>query len=645
MRFFAGLAIAISFTLTLDAQVTMPYIFSDCMVLQRNTEIPVWGTADPGTKISVLFANNKVQTFTDKEGQWMVQIPPVNAGGPYKLEVIGEGKVKDKLVFSDVLVGDVWLASGQSNMEMQVQQSNGADTEIPHAYNSKIRFFNVPHNKSFDPLINTLESSWKVCDSNNVKATSAVAYYFARKLQNELDIPIGILQTTWGGTPVEAWTSREMLLSEPVIRERVFANDTITEQHFIQDSLNQIKFWKIVFNPQNGADTLFSATNYNDRDWRSVTVPGAIRDWETESYEGIFWLRKTIMLEKDFTGKDLTINLGQPEMNYSLYFNGTEICKTVWNASPKHKYTIPADVVREGENVISLRMAAIWGGGALYPPANAIYLANETDTMSLTGDWKYKKDLETKIPKIYNYYQFPTVLYNAMINPVIPFGLKGFIWYQGENNEGDAYNYRKLFPLMINDWRIRWEQGYLPFLFVQLPNYKGIKEEPSDDMWAVLRESQFIATMLPNVGMTCIIDLGEAGNIHPKNKIEVGNRLADVAENMVYDMEVVASGPVFQNYKIEGNKIRVRFSEIAGGLKTSNNQKLVGFSVAGADEIFHWADAVIEGDEVIVSSKEVEKPVAVRYAWADNPVCNLINSAGLPAVPFRTDTWKVITEE
>ena len=351
-----------------------------------------------------------------------------------------------------------------------------------------------------------------------------------------------------------------------------------------------------------------------------------IWEWEQEFYEGIMWLRKTVNLPEGFLGKDLELNLGHPEMNYSLYFNGGMICKSIWNANLIHTYTIPDSLVKKGEITIALRMAALWGGGGLNSSADVIYLCNGIDKINLAGKWKYNINMEINVPKIYNYHRFPTFLFNAMINPLIPYGLKGFLWYQGEDNEGEAYNYRILFPLLVTDWRIRWQQGDLPFLWVQLPNYKEAISEPSDGRWAVLRESQDEVLSLPNTGMACIIDLGESDNIHPRNKLDVGNRLATVAENLCYKIDAVSSGPKFQKFKVEGNKIIISFSDIADGLKTLDGESPTGFAIAGEDQKFHWADAIINGTKVIIQSNEADVPVAVRYAWADNPTCNLVNS-------------------
>ncbi len=631
---------------TVMAQPTLPKVFADHMVLQRDKAIPVWGTASPGVRITAVLAGVRVNTTADQNGKWMVQLPAMQAGGPYQLSIYSDNNSDPSVRYSDVLIGDVWLASGQSNMEWQVQQAYDARNEIARADFPKIRFFNVEHDKELKPQTDIFSGKWKVCDTINVKQFSAVAYYFARKIHKEQNIPIGIIQSTWGGTPVQSWTSREMLLSSPITRPATLATDTLTTNHFVQDSLNLIRFWQIVLNPQNNADKIIPAPGYDDTQWTEIEMPGVISDFRTGPYEGIAWFRKKVVLPEAFSGKNLSINLGRPEMNYSLYFNGEEICKTVWNANPTHRYTIPARLVKNGGNIVSLRIAMLWNGGGLNPPADSLYITDGFSRISLSGKWLYKEGLEPSVPKIINYHYFPAPLFNAMINPLIPYGLTGFIWYQGEANTFEAYDYRKLFPMLITDWRQRWGQGDLPFLYVQLANFKKVKPEPSESDWAELREAQTLTLSLPNTGMACIIDIGDANDIHPSNKQEVGRRLALIANKLVYKQRgLVASGPLYKKYKTNGNRVRISFTNTGSGLSTKDGKEVKGFAIAGSDKKFHWAKASIEGNEVVVYSDRVADPKAVRYAWADNPECNLINSEALPAVPFRTDSWKGITQK
>ncbi|MDE3143676.1 MAG: sialate O-acetylesterase [Bacteroidota bacterium] len=616
------------------------------MVLQRNIKIPVWGNAKPGTKISAVIKNKKTTAVADANGKWMVHLPKFKAGGPYQLKIFETKNPQTTLIkLDDILIGDVWLASGQSNMEWQVQQAQDAANEIAKANFHQIHFIVVGQDKKLTPQQDILSGKWKVCDTTNVKEFSAVAYYFARKIYQDQNIPIGIIQSTWGGTPIESWTSREMLLSSSITHSRILANDTLTINNFIKDSLDEIRFWDMVYHPQNNSDKIIPLPEYNDSGWQTVEMPKLIKDFGIGAYVGMVWMRKTIALPESFAGKNLTLNLGHPEMNYSLYFNGNEICKTVWNANPKQSYTIPAGIVKSGGNTISLRIAMLWGGGGLNPPAENIYITDGVSKISLAGKWLYKKDIETTIPQIHYYHYYPALLYNAMINPLISYGIKGFIWYQGEANDSAAYNYRKLFPMMINDWRQRWHQGNLPFFYVQLANYKRIKPIPSESEWAELREAQMLTLSQPNTGMACTIDLGDAETIHPLNKQEVGRRLALIANQQVYKQDCIASGPMYKSYRTEENSIRISFTNTASGLSTKDGKEVTGFAIAGSDKQFYWAKAIIEGNEVVVSSDKVAEPVAVRFAWADNPVCNLINSEGLPVVPFRTDNWKEVTQK
>jgi sialate O-acetylesterase len=641
MRIFFLFLFVVGIWKSATAQIVMPKVFSSHMVLQREVFIPVWGNAKAGTTVIVELGNVKSSGKADEKGKWDVRLPKFSAGGPYTLKIYEASSSASAIEFSDVLIGDVWLASGQSNMEWAVQASKDAKQEISKANYPNIRFFFVEHEKAILPQADIKSGSWKVCDTNNVKTASAVAYFFARKINKDINIPIGILQSTWGGTPVEAWTSREMLLSSPITKDKVLANDSVTVKHFIKDSLDLIKFWDIVYNPQNDMDKIIPQNNFDDWQWTELTFPSTLKDWGISPYEGMIWFRKTIALPEKFSGKDLTINLGHPELNYSLYFNGEPLCKTIWNANLTHTYTIPKKLVKKGNNTIVVRIAALWGGGGINPPAEDLYLTDGKNKISLAGSWKYKKDMEPAIPKINNYHYYPDYVYNAMIVPIVPYGIKGFLWYQGEANTAEADYYRTLFPMLITDWRIRWQQDYLPFLYVQLANYMKMQPEPSESEWAELREAQTFTLSQPNTGMACTIDIGDGNNIHPINKQEVGRRLALIAEKMVYDKpKEVASGPMYQSFRIEGKSIRIRFKETGSGMTTRNNELLKGFAIAGNDQKFYWASAKIEGNEIIVTSDKVDSPVAVRYAWADNPDCNLMNKEGLPAIPFRTDTWQ-----
>ncbi len=622
-----------------NGQVHLPKVFSDSMVLQRGMDIPVWGTSNPGAQITVELGENRAKTIAGQDGGWMLHMPLMQAGGPYTMKVYEGAQDQPLMMFKDVLIGDVWLASGQSNMEWQVQQSMNAEAEIKGANYPAIRFFKVPHAIETSPQNDVHAGSWKAMDTANVKAASAVAYFFARQLQADLNVPIGVLQSTWGGTPVEAWTSREQMLSSPITYQKVLLNDTVTADHFLKDSLDLIHFWETIYNPQNKTDKTIPNKSFNDSKWPEFNMPVTLKDMNIPFFEGMVWLRKTVNIPSQMAGKDLMIHLGHPEMNYSLYFNGKEVAKNVWNASPTHHYTIPAKLVKQGKNVVAVRMAFLWGGGGFNPPADEMYITDGKARISLAGSWKYMKDLEPGIPTIHNYHKYPTYLYNAMINPVVPYGIKGFIWYQGEDNVSAAGDYSTLFPMLINDWRIRWKQGYLPFLYVQLANYLTTKPDPSESDWAALREAQRQTLMVPNTAMAVAIDLGKWDDIHPLNKQDVGQRLALAAKKVAYgNEELVHSGPLYQSMKIEGDKVVLNFSGFGSGLIAKGGEPLKHFAIAGPDHKWVWANAIIRDNKVVVWSEQVPNPVAVRYAWADNPEgANLYNKEGLPASPFQSN--------
>lgn len=636
----------ITFNSLCFSQLSLPKMFGDNMVLQRGIQIPVWGNASPGATIVATLGNTRATAKAGSKGKWMIRFSKFKAGGPYTLKITEQEKPANVIELKDILIGDVWVASGQSNMEWQLQLAKDAAKEINNANFPKIRFLYVKQGKQIKPQTDIQADKWKICDSSNVKEWSAVAYFFARKIHLDQNIPIGIIQSTWGGTAIESWMSREMLLTSPITRARTLVVDTISisQEDIIQDSLKQIRFWDIIYNPQNNADKLVPAADFDDAGWTAIEMPNVIKNFGIGPFEGIVWLRKKINLPESYNQKELTIRLGHPEMNYTLYFNGQEICKNVWYSNPSHTYTIPANLVKKGENTVALRMAMLWTGGGLNP-ADSVVISDGLSEISLGGKWVYKKDFEPALPKMHNYQQNPSIIFNNMIYPVIPYGIKGFIWYQGESNAAAAYDYRKLFPMLIADWRQRWKQGDLPFLFVQLANYMKTKPLPSESEWAELREAQTLTLSLPNTGMACAIDIGEAGDIHPKNKQEVGRRLALIANKIGYKQNGIASGPQYKNYRVEGNRIRINFINNGMMLKTNDGKEIIGFSIAGADKKFYWAKATIEGNEIVVSSAEVKTPVAVRYAWADNPECNLINAEELPAVPFRTDDWKGITQK
>jgi len=490
--FFLCLVAATNFS---RADLQLPALFSDNMVMQRNVSVPIWGWADDGEVISVQFRGQKVTT-TANNGKWSVRLRRLKAGGPDTLTVVSP---KRTVEFKNVLVGEVWVASGQSNMEWPMTQSDQPQAAIASATNSLIRFFMVPNVKSEAPTVR-VNSSWKVCSPDMIGGHSAVGYFFARDLQAARNVPIGIIQSDWGGSPAEVWMNRESLET----------------------------------NPRYRADIL----DANAEAWKNHQQ--ALIEFEKE---------KALAASK-----------------------GEEFKKQ--------------------------------------PPRFG---------------WR------------------PTELYNGMIAPLIPYAIKGAIWYQGESNAGRAEQYRTLFADMIRNWRRDWGQGDFPFLQVQLAPFMAVKDEPQESAWAELREAQWLATkVLPNVGMAVITDVGDPKDIHPRKKQPVGARLALAARGIAYGEKIEYSGPIYSGVAFKDGKATVQFSHVGKGLEARDGE-LKGFAICGEDRKFVWAKANIVGNTVVVGSPEVAKPVAVRYGWADCPVVNLWNKDGLPASPFRTDDFPMIT--
>ncbi len=639
------------------AQIKMPAMFTDNMVLQQEIQNPIWGKASSNSSIKVKpsWGNKEYTTTADKDGNWKTEIETPKAGGPYEIKIIG----KETVTLKNVMIGEVWICSGQSNMEMPLAgwgKINNYEKEISQANWPNIRLLQVEHNTSNKPLDEIIVSAggWQECSPSTIPGFSATAYFFGRNLYENMNIPIGLIHTSWGGTPAESWVSDGTLNHMPEYVEKIKAfqqlpNDKEELRLFNQkiDEEWNAKIFAADFGMENNKPVA-SELSYDDTKWQKMSIPGLWEKSVLPEFDGIVWFRKTIDIPKEWLGGDLKLSLGAIDDNDITWFNGVELGKTE-GASVARNYTIPKHLVKKGKAVITVRVTDTGGDGGFHGDAANVYLSSVKSNSSkkdISGDWKYKVAVDLKKtgykPNVnpdspHN----PTTLYNAMIAPIVPYGIKGAIWYQGESNADRAYQYRTLFPLMISDWRLQW--GYeFPFYFVQLANFMGKNNEPVESAWAELREAQLQTLNLENTGMAVIIDIGDELDIHPKNKQDVGIRLALEARKKTYDQNIVSSGPIYKSYQIENEKIRIFFADNDSKLKI-NGDKLIGFSIAGPDKKFYWANAIIDGDEIVVSSPNVKFPVAVRYAWANNPDFNLYNEEGLPASPFRTDDWQGLT--
>jgi sialate O-acetylesterase len=641
------------------ADVRVPSVVGDNMVLQRGRKVRVWGRAEPGERVTVTFRGDRAAATADARGSWEVYVGPHEAGGPFELTVAG----RNTLTFRNVLVGEVWVCSGQSNMEWSLVNAQDGAKEAAAADYPFIHLFTVAKKTSERPL-DDVEGRWVVTTPKEAAQFSAVGYFFGRELHRRLGVPVGLIHTSWGGTPAEAWTSRAALAADaslkPILEryDRELA-DLPRLQREYERARDEWARVSVMEDPGNKGEALgYARPGHDDAGWKRMRLPQL---WESAGLDvdGVVWFRRELEVPAAWAGRDLTLKLGAIDDFDTTYFNGERVGSTgadtpsAWVAP--RLYRVPGPLVRAGRNTLAVRVFDRVGGGGFVGGEMTLAPAGDASAegVALDGEWLYKEEATVPSRPIDYSRQpqppgpanpnSPTVLYNAMLAPLFPYAIRGAVWYQGESNAGRAQQYRTLFPAMIRDWRAAWGLGDFPFYFVQLANWKARPEDSTDSEWAELREAQALTMRAaPNTGMAVAIDIGNPDDIHPRNKLDVGLRLARWALADAYGMKLEKSGPLYESYKVEGERVRVRFTH-AGGLKTRDGAAPRGFYVAGADRRFVPAEARIEKGGVVVWSKGVTAPVAVRYAWADNPAADLYNSEGLPASPFRTDDWPAVT--
>ena len=618
----------------------LPRLISDGMVLQRDTKVKIWGWAATGESVSVKLQNQKVVTTTKSNGKWMVTLAPLKAGGPYTMVVSASNQITVK----DILVGDVWICSGQSNMVLPMERvkERYADV-IAHSVNTEIRQFNIETHYNFTgPQDDIPTGSWESADSRTVLHFTAVGYFFAKSLYEKHHVPIGLIKVCVGGSPAEAWLSEDALQMFPVyLEEAIKCKDSVyVNQIRNKDNLRSSEWYTSLRKNDQGyteGKIPWSDTTYNDSSWETMIVPSYWKDGVLGPVNGVVWFRKEINVPATMIGKPIKLTLGRIVDSDSVYVNGVFVGTTSYQYPPR-RYEIPAGILKAGKNLIVVRVISAIGSGGFVK--DKMYQLSDGDQfIDLRGEWKYKLGTTATFlegPTFFHYK--PLGLFNGMIAPLLNHKMKGVIWYQGEANADRAIEYRKLFPALIKNWRAKWHEGDFPFLYVQLANFMEFKNQPVESNWAELRESQRKTLALPKTGMVVSIDLGEWNDIHPENKEDVGNRLALVARTIAYrDKKVVSSGPLYKSMKIRNDKIILSFTNTGSGLMIKGGGELKHFAIAGRDKKFVWAKALIDGNSVMVWSTEVKHPVIVRYAWADNPKgANLFNIEGLPASPFRT---------
>lgn len=628
----------------LQAQLRVSSVFSDNMVLQRDKVNRVWGWAAPGQLVTTQFKGKNYPAVANSAGEWMVWLDPAKAGEAGTVTIQAD---QEKIEFTNILMGEVWICSGQSNMEWRMDMLKDVyQQELNTAKNEQIRFTVISKSLATMPEKEArIQKKWVAVDPATVGECSAVAYWYAKKLQRELNVPIGLVVTAWGGTPAQSWTSVEGLGSFSQ-----YINDYVKNIRplNLKDIDRQQAALRVKYQETLAAKSAYSKTildpGFNDQGWKEMSLP---KLWEEQGYpslDGVVVYRLSFDINEAAAGKEAVLNMPAIDDIDSTYINGRFIGSiNQWDAI--RTYTIPAGVLKAGRNVLVIRVQDDGGGGGLAAVPDKFYIVSGAQKIMLAGKAKY--EILAELPDMTGgrgaLEHQPAVLFNAMIAPLLPLSIRGVIWYQGESNadtKDESIEYSTLFPSMITDWRNRWGQGDFPFLFVQLASFGPVQKEPAESNWALLREAQTNTLRLPNTGMAITTDIGNPVNIHPVKKQEVGDRLADEAMRFVYgNTKRISGGPVYHSMQVKGAQVIIRFTNTGKGLLAKAGA-LKQFAIAGTDKKFYWADAIIQGNTVILKAKQVPLPVAARYAWADSPVdANLYNKDGYPAGPFRTDNW------
>lgn len=625
---------------TAFSRVRLPLLLSDGMVLQRGDSVKIWGWADADEKVTINFAGKTYNGTTGKDGKWTVMLSELKAGGPYSMEITGSNRI----TLEDILIGDVWVCSGQSNMDLPMArvEERHADV-IANSDNPAIRRFFVSKKYDFNTPQEDLDSgSWESANPKTVLSFTATGYFFAKALYEKYKVPIGLIHASVGGSPAEAWLSEDALKKFPAHLETAkkfkdgdYVNQIANKDKAVSDawySLLQQKDKGLADGPKPWFDPAYDAS-----DWATMNVPGYWADGPLGNVNGVIWFRKEIDVPAYMAGKPTRLLLGRIVDSDTTYVNGKSVGGVSYQYPPR-RYDVPDSLLKAGKNIIVVRVVNNAGRGG-FVPDKPYQLSAAGRTIDLKGPWQYKLavTMEPLQSKTFIEWQ-PLGLYDGMIAPLLNYTIKGVIWYQGESNTARPLEYQKLFPALIADWRQKWNQGDFPFLYVQLANYMEVKDQPSESNWAELREAQLKTLAVPNTAMAVTIDIGEWNDVHPLNKEDVGKRLALAAQKLAYgDKNIVHSGPIDDSMEIEGNRITITFTNTGGGLAAKGGE-LKYFAIAGADKKFVWAKAEIEGNKVVVWNDDVTNPLTVRYAWADNPEgANLYNKEGLPASPFRTD--------
>lgn len=623
------------FAPTTLAQIRLPALISDGMVLQRDVNLKIWGWASPNERIKLSLEKEVFKTKADDKGKWQINLPARTAGGPFTITLKG----KNQITINNVLFGDVWFCSGQSNMVHYMDLHNVTYAkDIATANYPNIRHFAIPRATDLNgPLDDFGNASWKICTPENVGRFSAVAYFFALQIYEKQQVPIGLINASVGGTPIEAWTSEKGLRNFADLQATILKNKDTTYINSFKRRTGNVGKMLIKDKGLTGPKTWFDE-QYEPKGWKAINVPGYWEDQGIKDLNGVVWYRRVIDLPARMAGKAARVFLGRIVDANVMYINGKQVGATTYQY-PQRRYKVPENLLKAGKNVLVVKVSNFNGKGGFIPDKPYCLFAGK-DTVDLKGTWQYKVG-EVFVPQArtglrsFSAQNQASALYNAMVAPAINYAIKGILWYQGESNSGRPESYAQLQMAQIEDWRDQWGLGNLPFLYVQLPNFMDANYLPSESNWAELRQAQLQALSVPNTAMAVGIDLGEWNDIHPDNKKDVGDRLALAARSLVYGEAIVSSGPLFQSASRSGNKVILSFTHTGTGLMSRDGEDLREFALAGADKKFSWATAKIVGDKIEVWNDDILAPHYVRYAWADNPDVNFYNKEELPASPFQ----------
>jgi sialate O-acetylesterase len=647
-----GFVCLLLFSLSVSAKVVLPQLVSSHMILQRESPLTIWGWAEAKEKVVISFNGKTYKTITGDRGSWTVKIGKMKAGGPFKMIIKGENTI----ILDDIMLGDVWFCSGQSNMALPMERLKEAYPQvIEKDHFPLIRNFFVPTKANLSGEAKDLPpGKWVPATGTGILSFGGTSYFFAKTLFQKYKVPIGIINSSVGGTPIEAWMSRDAFLTNPGqirkinnFRDSVFMANyqkKLKEKNLSRPATSAPIVDEGLSGPVKWIDPDFDASG-----WRKFWMPGYWADQGIRNINGIFYFRKEIQIPAEMSGQQAKLYVGRIIDADSVFLNGKFIGNTTYQYPPR-RYVVPAGLLKAGKNILIVKVISSSGKGGFVPDKN-YSLVTPDKKIDLRGEWHFEVGYaqpgknsglrsDAEMPLIAQ--NEPTGLFNTMVAPAVQFAIKGFVWYQGESNTGDPKAYAQWLPALIKDWRNKWKQGDLPFIYAQLPNFMEANYLPEESNWAQFRQSQLRALSVPNTGMAVTIDAGEWNDIHPLDKKDVGERLALWAEHLAYqDQQITYSGPIYKSNHVNGSELTINFDHSSPGLMIKGTDKLSGFALAGEDKVFYWAQARIVGDKVLLSSSMVVKPAFVRYAWADNPDrANLYNKAGLPASPFEAEVTK-----